>query len=114
MAMETVVTRPVARGKRYAEAETFRHFHDGPFGRCPRCGRMVFLPCLACLTERGGKIVDPAETAEEDPMRIQLEGDQRQRYEYLRMEKVAESLASEGREISFHKPAHGRKTRKNG
>ncbi len=98
------------------EIERMRSFHDGPFGRCPDCGRMVFLPCLACSVERFGRVRDPLDESgdEADALRIQLEGEQRQRYEYLHMKKVAESLALEGREISFHKPARGRNTRKNG
>ncbi len=82
-------------GKRYSETEMFRHFHGGSLGRCPECGRMVFLPCLACRTEQVGKSVDPLETAEaaeEEPICVQLDGDLRQRYEYVRLEKVAEKV----------------------
>ncbi|HBT76496.1 MAG TPA: hypothetical protein DEB39_06130 [Planctomycetaceae bacterium] len=79
-------------GKRYSETEMFSHFHDGPFGRCPDCGRMVFLPCLACLTEQDGDVADPAETVEAEPMCIHLDGDERQRYEYVRLEKIAEEI----------------------
>jgi len=25
-------------------------FHDGTLGRCPNCGRLIMLPCLACAT----------------------------------------------------------------
>ncbi|HBT77160.1 MAG TPA: hypothetical protein DEB39_09595 [Planctomycetaceae bacterium] len=79
-------------GKRYSEPEMFRHFHGGSFGRCPECGRMVFLPCLACRTEQVGKSVDPLETVEVESMYVQLEGDERQRYEYFRLEKIAEEI----------------------
>lgn len=74
------------------EVEFLRSYHDGPFGRCPHCGRKVFLPCLACETERGGDVSDPLDTAEEEPMRVQLEGEYRQRYEYIHLEKIAESV----------------------
>ncbi len=92
MELETLVTGHAENRQRYLETEMFRHFHDGPFGRCPDCGRMVFLPCLACRTEKVGTVADPAEVAEEEPMCVQLEGEQRQRYEYIRLEKVAEEI----------------------
>ncbi|MDR1962687.1 MAG: hypothetical protein LBQ50_02795 [Planctomycetaceae bacterium] len=75
------------------EAEEFRHFHTGPLERCPRCGRLTFQPCLACLTELDGEVLDPfdAEQNESDILRIQLMGRERQRYEYFHLEKTAEA-----------------------
>ncbi len=61
MELEPFVTGHAENRQRYLETEMFRHFHDGPFGRCPDCGRMVFLPCLACRTEKVGTVADPAE-----------------------------------------------------
>ena len=72
------------------EIELFRVYHSGKFGKCPECGRAVFLPCLACETELGGDMEDPWDTAEEEPLRIQLEGDERRRYEYCRLKKIAD------------------------
>ena len=81
------------------EIERMRMFHDGPFGRCPRCGRKVFLPCLACAVELEGDVNDPLDTAEEEPLRVELDGDQRQRYEYCRLEKIAEAVRREDDEF---------------
>lgn len=78
--------------------ESIRPFHPGPLRRCSRCGRKVFLPCLACQTELEGKVNDPFETTEEEPLHIQLEGEQRQRYEYLRLKKVSEAVRRQDRE----------------
>ena len=32
------------------KADEFEFFHDGTLGRCPHCGRLIMLPCLACAT----------------------------------------------------------------
>lgn len=77
------------------EWDAFRVFHDGPLRRCPACGRKVFLPCLACETERCGKVADPQDATEEELLRIELEGDRRRRYEYCRLKKVAEAIRKE-------------------
>lgn len=93
MASETeTVTKNV--GKRYDEAEMFRHFHDGPLLRCPDCGRMVFQPCLACWTERKGEPVDPADGIDEpvEILCVQLQDDERQRYEEIHLDKVLAAI----------------------
>jgi hypothetical protein len=80
------------------EIDEFRHFHhDRSFGRCPECGRMVFLPCLACLTEIEGEVNDPFETekTEQDLLRIQLSGRERQRYEHFHLKKVTNANQEE-------------------
>lgn len=84
--------------KRRHEVELIQPFHDGTFKRCPLCGRSVFMPCLACALEVDGHVNDPVDTMEEEPLRIQLEGNQRQRYEYCRLEKYAEIIKREERE----------------
>lgn len=90
--------------KRYEEAEFFRHFHKGPLEKCPQCGRMVFSPCLACRTELMGQVNDPIETTEEESLHIQLEGEQRQRYEYCRLKKIAEAIRHEEYETRKNDP----------
>lgn len=77
-----------------SEAESFRHFHDGPLERCEHCGRIVFRPCLACTLERSGQVHDPFEESREavDELRLQLQGEDRQRYENLRRKKAIESI----------------------
>ncbi|MDR1962384.1 MAG: hypothetical protein LBQ50_01235 [Planctomycetaceae bacterium] len=76
------------------EVEEFRHFHSGLLERCPRCGRIIFQPCLACLTELEGEVDDPfdAESGDPDLLRIQLDDEERRRYEYLHLEKIAETV----------------------
>lgn len=87
--------------ERRRELDYLRNFHDGRFGRCPSCGSAVFLPCLACELRRRGKENDPFDMppgGSTDELRIQLQGEERRRYEYLRLQKVAETLRHESRE----------------
>ena len=72
-----------------AEAEEYRHFHSGELKRCPQCGRMIFQPCLICLTEAECGLSDPPDEKEpiEDILPIRLYGRARKRYERFRLEK---------------------------
>lgn len=59
-------------------------FEPGPPRRCPRCGGMVLMPCLAC---RVREIVDePGRVVRDDdhPLRLDLRPDDRARYEEVR------------------------------
>jgi hypothetical protein len=42
----------IARGKRVERVHAFREdelgWRDAPPERCPRCGALVYMPCLAC------------------------------------------------------------------
>jgi hypothetical protein len=79
------------------EAGEIRHFHQGQLERCPRCGRLMFQPCLACLMEIDGKVFDPFDAEQDDPdiLRIQLFGRERQRYEHFHLEKAAAANQNE-------------------
>lgn len=82
--------------KQYDEMESLRLFHDGPLERCPECGRMIFQPCLACMTERMGKVVDPWDDpgCPEEILRIQLNDYDRQRYEEFHLDKAIRQSGS--------------------
>jgi len=62
---------------------------DGPLRRCFRCGALVQLPCMAChirqLTEIDKTI--PRFTGEEPPLKLELRGKHRQRYEEVRRQR---------------------------
>ena len=97
---ENVVQEPKAGFNK--EIEAIRPFHSGPLKRCSRCGRMVFHPCLVCETERKGNIADPFDTGEADgdDLHVELLGEERKRYEYARLEKLAESVRREDSETA--------------
>ena len=81
---------------RKEEIETIRSFHKGEFGRCPKCGRAAYLPCLACVTEERGGTFDPIDvkSLKVDDLGIELYGEQRKRYEAIRHRKIkAERLS---------------------
>jgi len=65
----------------------------GPIERCPGCGRMIEMPCLACQAE-GHRLAGPARkfpatpTTEAD-LSLELDRDQRGRMESLRAAKIA-------------------------
>ena len=85
------------------DIEAIRHFHTGPLQRCSRCGRMVFHPCLICETSRKGKVSDPFDGDRLDWVEfpIELQGDERKRYEYLRLKKITEEVRQWNQEETF-------------
>ena len=74
------------------DIEAIRHFHTGPLQRCSQCGRPVFNPCLICETERKGKVFDPFDgvEGEEAELLVELQDEERERFQYLHLQKVAE------------------------
>jgi len=57
-------------------------FHDGELGRCPKCGRLIMLPCLARKIkniEIGFEIVE-----EKGVLELELRGNEQIRYQQLR------------------------------
>ena len=76
------------------ELEAIRVFHTGPLKRCSQCGRMVFLPCLFCETERKVKVSDPFDAVclDSDELRVELQGEERKRYEYFHLTKIADEV----------------------
>ena len=93
-----------AKKKFDKETESIRPFHQGSLRRCPECGRKVFLPCLACTVEQECQIPDPFDRPNwvSEMLRIQLQGEERQRYEYIRLEKIAETVRRESQEETSH------------
>ncbi len=62
----------------------------GPVRRCPECGGMVMLPCLACrIRKLNSRLPDryPAATRDE-PLRMELADKARARYEEIRQRKI--------------------------
>lgn len=78
------------------ERSGIARFHDGEPGVCPRCGRHVFLPCLACRIEQGPLIQASKRTKQEESeeLHIELRGKERQRY--LRVRRQRERAIREG------------------
>ena len=55
----------------------FELYHDGVLGRCPECGRLIMLPCLACRimgTEMDFDVV------EKGVLELNLKDDEQLRY----------------------------------
>lgn len=56
------------------------------YERCPICGHLVLLPCLACLLRRIG----PSSSTEkngEGELKLELQGKDYQRYQQVRRER---------------------------
>ena len=60
----------------------FEIYHDGVLGRCPECGRLIMLPCLACQLK--ATVEDTLETTSEFQLEIELKGDDMERYQQIR------------------------------
>jgi len=57
-------------------------FHDGELGRCPKCGRLIMLPCLVCKIKN---IEVDFEIAEENGvLELELRGNEQIRYRQVR------------------------------
>jgi len=58
-------------------------FHDGTLGRCPECGRLIMLPCLACAVQESSDD-DFGETIHESCHKLELHDSELERYLRLR------------------------------
>lgn len=70
------------------EAETTRRkdyelFHEGVLGRCPECGRLIMLPCLACAV-RETEMEFTEETPPDIGLGLELGAAEQKRYENIR------------------------------
>ncbi len=65
--------------------EGYEHFHDGELGRCPQCGRLIMLPCLACqLDEPDEEFAEvTSEPFDESGLAIKLDEFETIRYRLL-------------------------------
>ncbi len=64
---------------------------NGPPERCPGCGALVAMPCLACrmeaaLSRRAGKVADPGAPGELK-LQMELRESDRRRYEQIHCQK---------------------------
>jgi len=64
----------------------------GPIERCPECGVLVHAPCRACRARRVRRIGmrDPPSRSGERPLRVELSGEYRRRYEEVRARRMRE------------------------
>jgi len=84
----------------------FELYHDGVLGRCPECGRLIMLPCLAC---RIGEIeMDDPDAVEESEFELELNEAERQRYRQVRNHRVQYGISMFDKTFSFVK-TDGRK-----
>ena len=82
-------------GSFYSDGPTprleYERFHTGKLGRCPLCGRKIFLPCLACLAEihTGKRAVAHRSQNESDfqDIELDLKGPELRRYESIRRQR---------------------------
>ena len=58
-------------------------FHDGELGRCPECGRLIMLPCLACRLKERDK--ESNEQPNEFGLALELRGLEEVRYRQVRI-----------------------------
>jgi len=64
----------------------------GPLERCPECGGLAHAPCRACRIRRamGFKVDDRSNPTREEPLRVELSGEFRRRYEEVRARRIRE------------------------
>ena len=82
-------------GSFYSDGPTprleYERFHTGKLGRCPLCGRKIFLPCLACLAEiHTGKLAVARRSKNESDFQnieLDLKGPELRRYESIRRQR---------------------------
>jgi len=60
----------------------FEIYHDGVLGRCPECGRLIMLPCLACQVTASKE--NALETMAVSTLEIELHGEDMERYRRIR------------------------------
>jgi len=83
--------RPDYREREPRQPEGDRALNQGTPERCTHCGAMVHMPCLACKIERLETVRGFRMTAEDgQPLRVELDGPARERYEAVRARKMAE------------------------
>lgn len=58
-----------------------------PVGRCPLCGRLVHLPCVACRTVAAGVTPRP-QKCQTTTLGIELRGAAKRRYEEIKKRKI--------------------------
>jgi transcriptional regulator with XRE-family HTH domain len=98
----TVAT--IAAGKRPDYEALRQHKLDefaeptGPPQRCPGCGRLVIMPCLACRAEEA--LADASQRRRprflptlDEPLGLKLKADDQRRYEEVRAQRLAEPKA---------------------
>jgi hypothetical protein len=74
---------------------------DGPTVRCTTCGGMVQLPCLRCRLEANG-IQASREDGDDGPIRIELKGPAKRRYQSVRDGKADDGEPAD--EAVYHGP----------
>jgi hypothetical protein len=87
-------------------------FHDGTLGRCPNCGRLIMLPCLACdIVESGWESHDENDGGKITP---ELYGETLNRYQRIRTyrDKYGVSMFSDPLFVQRVLDGHGSHTRK--
>jgi len=86
----------IAQGKRpdYEALRAQREMGQQPLGpleRCPGCGGMVYMPCRLCRVRSrlARRTRRPLTNGEAEPVRLELSGEYRVRYERVRAQRIA-------------------------
>ena len=70
--------------------------YEGTIGRCPTCGAMVSLPCRVCEFHAKGNTVNELELdPENEPVGIELVGEERKRYDEVHFARLVQEEISE-------------------
>jgi len=71
---------------------------NGPVKRCTKCGAMVHMPCLACHVREVRAETDRSlAQSNDEPLALELQDEDRQRYEDAHRRAVLADLAARGR-----------------
>jgi len=87
----------IAHGKRCdrprpADEEDLLAQPSGPLRRCPGCGGLVQMPCRLCRVRarKAARRSTPFPPRPEEPLRLELVGEHRLRYEAIRARRLRE------------------------
>ena len=96
--------RPDYEALRRARAEKEATPPAGLPRRCPGCGGMVAMPCIACSTLATGKVPGfltlHNRLSYDEPLRINLRPEHRKRYEEVRAARLAAESEAEPPEVA--------------
>jgi hypothetical protein len=82
--------RPDCKQQRQAKQKAAGAPFSGPAQRCPTCGAMVQLPCLACVIrerKQKGQLSSPFGGVEGEGLQLELVDRAQRRYEQVRARK---------------------------
>jgi len=74
----------------YIRRKEYELYHDGVLGRCPECGRLIMLPCLACQVKES---VIAFDIADESVFELELHGNELLRYRQVHAYRMQHGIS---------------------